>query len=158
MASQLQHGTEPDAVPSLSEGRSRHPIPALARQLVRNPLSLLGTLIVVLFLLLAVFGPTIAPYEYDAVIRGASRQPPSDQYLFGTDRLGRDVFSRVLWGARAIITLPMLTTTLSVIFGSCIGLLIGYYGGLLDEIVSRALDSLLAIPALVLALVMLGTI
>src|SRR5690349_8022091 len=112
MASQIQRGTEPDVVPSLSEGRGHHPIPALARQLARNPLSLLGTLIVVMFLLLAVFGPTLAPYQYDDVIRGAARQAPSAQYLFGTDRLGRDVFSRVLWGAREIITLPMLTTTL----------------------------------------------
>lgn len=128
------------------------------RQLARQPLSLLGTLIVVLFLLLAIFGPMIAPYEYDTIIRGAARQPPSADFLFGTDKLGRDVFSRVLWGAREIIALPTITTALSVIFGTCIGLLVGYYGGLLDEIVSRALDSLLAIPALVLALVMLGTI
>jgi peptide/nickel transport system permease protein len=119
---------------------------------------LIGTLLVALFLLLALFGPMIAPYEYDTVIRGAARQPPSADYLFGTDRLGRDVFSRVAWGARDIISLPTITTALSVIFGTCLGLLIGYFGGWVDEVISRALDSLLAIPALVLALVMLGTI
>jgi peptide/nickel transport system permease protein len=107
---------------------------------------------------MAIFGPMVAPYRFDAVIRGASKQPPSAQYLLGTDKLGRDVFSRVLWGARDIIGLPTITTTLSVIFGTCIGLTIGFFGGLLDEIVSRTMDSLLAIPALVLALVMLGTI
>ncbi len=128
------------------------------RQLVRKPLSLLGLLIVVGFGLLAIFGPMIAPYRFDQVIQGAARHAPSSQYIFGADRLGRDVFSRVLWGAQDIISLPLLTTTLSVILGACLGLLIGYYGGWLDEIVSRALDSLLAIPALVLALVMLGTI
>nr|PZN52120.1 MAG: ABC transporter permease [Chloroflexota bacterium] len=127
-------------------------------QLTRRPLTLLGLCIVILFLFVAVFGPAIAPYRYDTIIRGAARQPPSAEHLFGTDRLGRDVFSRVVWGARDIIFLPAVTTALSVIFGTCIGLLIGYYGGWLDEIVSRALDSLLAIPALVLALVMLGTI
>ena len=118
----------------------------------------MGLLIVVGFGLLAIFGPMIAPYRFDQVIQGAARHAPSSQYIFGADRLGRDVFSRVLWGAQDIISLPLLTTTLSVILGACLGLLIGYYGGWLDEIVSRALDSLLAIPALVLALVMLGTI
>src|SRR5690606_20423633 len=96
--------------------------------------------------------------KYDTIIRGAARQPPSAEYLLGTDRLGRDVFSRAVWGARDIISLPTITTALSVLFGTILGLLTGYYGGWLDDVISRALDSLLAIPALVLALVMLGTI
>jgi peptide/nickel transport system permease protein len=126
--------------------------------LTGRPLSLLGTTIVVFFLLLAALGPMIAPYEFDEMIRGAARQAPSAAHLFGTDHLGRDVFSRVVYGAREIITLPLITTVLSVLFGTSIGLFIGYYGGWLDEIVARLLDSLLAIPALVLAMVMLGTL
>jgi peptide/nickel transport system permease protein len=114
--------------------------------------------IVILFALIAVFGPVIAPYEYDTIIRGAARQPPSPTYLFGTDRLGRDIFSRVLWGAREIIAIPGIATSIAVVAGSCIGLFLGYTGGWVDELVSRALDSLLAIPALLLALVMLGTV
>lgn len=131
---------------------------SVIRQLASRPLSLLGLILVVLFMLLALFGPMIAPHRYDEIIRGAARQPPSAEYPFGTDRLGRDVYSRVLWGARDIIVLPLITSALSVIFGACLGLLIGFYGGWLDEIVSRVLDALLAIPALVLAMVMLGTI
>lgn len=127
-------------------------------QLIRRPLSFLGLIIVALFIAIAIFGPMIAPYRYDALIRGAARTPPSAEYPFGTDRLGRDVYSRVLWGAREIIALPLITTVLAVIFGASIGLFIGYYGGWVDEVISRAMDSLLAIPALVLALVMLGTI
>ena len=141
-----------------SGGRAREAWANALKQLVRQPLSLIGSLLVVLFVLLAIFGPMIAPYEYDTIIRGAARQPPSSDYLFGTDKLGRDVFSRVVWGARDIIGLPTITTALSVLFGTGLGLLIGFFGGWLDEVVSRALDSLLAIPALVLALVMLGTI
>ncbi len=129
-----------------------------ARQLIRRPPTLIGALIVTVFIVMAIFGSIIAPYRYDTIIRGATRQPPSLEHPFGTDRLGRDVYSRVLWGARDIIVLPTITTALSVLFGTAIGLTIGYYGGVLDEIVSRALDSLLAIPALVLALVMLATI
>lgn len=128
------------------------------RQLAARPLSLVGLLLVTIFLLLAVFGPLIAPYEFDTIIRGAARQPPGAEYLFGTDRLGRDVFSRVLWGARDIVALPLVATGLSVLFGATLGLALGYFGGWLDEVVSRVLDSLLAIPALMLALVMLGTL
>ncbi|HVU13582.1 MAG TPA: ABC transporter permease [Phototrophicaceae bacterium] len=128
----------------------------IIRQLAARPLSLLGLIIVTLFLLMAIFGPIIAPYPFDAAIKGAARHAPSAQYLFGVDRSGRDVFSRVLWGARDIITLPLLTSILAVIFGTCIGLTIGYFGGWIDEAVSRVLDTLLAIPALVLALIMLG--
>ncbi len=130
----------------------------ILRQLARRPLSLLGLVIVAVFVLLAIFGPMIAPYRYDTINAQAARHAPSPEYILGADRLGRDVFSRVLWGARDIITLPLITSALAVIFGTCIGLLIGFYGGWLDEVVSRLLDSLLAIPALVLALVMLGTI
>ncbi len=128
------------------------------RLLVRRPLSFLGLLIVVLFLLLAIFGPMISPYRYDEIIRGAARHAPSQEYILGTDRLGRDVFSRVLWGTRDIVALPLVTSILSVFFGTCIGLFTGFYGGWIDELIARAMDALLAIPALVLALVMLGTI
>ncbi|MBI5670353.1 MAG: ABC transporter permease [Chloroflexi bacterium] len=135
-----------------------HTAGTILRRLAARPLALLGTLIVALFLLLALIGPAIAPYDFDAIIRGAARQPPSVEHPFGTDRLGRDVFSRVLWGAREIIGIPGLATTLAVFLGTCLGLFIGYIGGWVDELISRALDSLLAIPALLLALVMLGTI
>lgn len=128
------------------------------QRLAAYPLSLVGTIIVILFLLLAVFGPNIAPYEYDTIIRGAARLPPSAEHFFGTDSLGRDVFSRVLWGAREIILIPGIATLLSVLIGTTLGLFLGYYGGWVDEVISRGLDSLLAIPALLLALVMLGTI
>ncbi len=128
------------------------------RQLIRRPPTLIGLVIVLVFVMIAIFGSTIAPHRFDTIIRGAARLPPSAEYPFGTDRLGRDVLSRVLWGARDIIVLPTVTTLLSVFFGAAIGMTLGYVGGWLDDVVSRALDSLLAIPALILALVMLGTI
>lgn len=130
----------------------------MLQQFRARPLTLLGAAIVALFLLLAIIGPHIAPYPYDAIIRGAARLPPSPQHPFGTDRLGRDVFSRVLWGAREIIAIPGLATGIAVFLGTCLGMFLGYIGGWVDEIISRVLDSLLSIPALLLALVMLGTI
>jgi peptide/nickel transport system permease protein len=116
-----------------------------------------------LFLLIALLGPTLAPYPYDEFARDADgmvqrRVPPSLAFLFGTDQFGRDVFSRVLWGAREIIVIPGIATTIAVILGTSLGLLIGYFGGWIDELISRGFDSLLAIPALVLALVVLTTI
>jgi peptide/nickel transport system permease protein len=130
----------------------------LVSQLAQYPQSLLGTAVVMIFVLLALFGPSLAPYPFDELIRGAARQPPSAQFPLGTDKLGRDVFSRIIWGAREIIGIPGIATTISVVLGASIGLYVGYVGGWVDELVSRALDSLLAIPALVLALVMLATI
>ncbi|MDX2139402.1 MAG: ABC transporter permease [Chloroflexota bacterium] len=144
-------------VPAAAE-RQTFSLRLVIRGLIGRPLPLVGTLVVLLFLVIAVIGPLIAPYPFDAIIRGAARQPPSTDYFFGTDHLGRDVFSRVVYGAREIITIPLIATTLSVILGASVGLTIGYVGGWLDEIVARLLDSLLAIPALVLALVMLGTL
>lgn len=130
----------------------------VVKQLAARPLSLLGLIIVAIFVLMALLGPLAAPYDFDELIRGAARQAPSSLYPFGTDKLGRDIFSRVLWGAREIMTIPGIATALAVIMGSGLGLALGYYGGWIDEVVSRVLDSLLSIPALLLALVMLGTI
>ncbi len=121
-----------------------------------------------MFLVLTLVGPLLAPYPFDKVIRGTDvgletrramvSQPPSELFLLGTDQRGRDVLSRMLWGARETIGLPLVATALSVVLGTFIGLLIGYVGGLLDDVVSRILDSLISIPAMVLALVMISTI
>lgn len=148
----------PGSAPRVPVPRARRGVSAALAQLARRPLALAGALIFALFMLLAAFGPAVAPYQYDELIRDAQRLPPSPEHLFGTDRLGRDVFSRVLWGARAIIVIPGAATAAAVIVGTALGLTLGYRGGWLDETVSRALDSLLAIPAMVLALVMLATV
>jgi peptide/nickel transport system permease protein len=131
--------------------------------MARSPLALLGFVVVMVFGLLALFGPLIAPYEFDALQRNAEGrvvryQPPSAQFYFGTDSIGRDVFSRVLWGAREVILIPGIATALAVAIGTAAGLALGYFGGWWDEIISRILDSLLAIPPMVLALVLVGTI
>ncbi|MCU0481636.1 MAG: ABC transporter permease [Anaerolineae bacterium] len=130
-------------------------------ELIKRPLSLLGLIIVAIFVFLALFGSTIAPYPYDEFMRDENnrvlkRAEPSAEFILGTDKDGRDVFSRVLWGARDIMLLPGIATFFSVLIGTALGMTIGYYGGWIDEVVSRVFDSLLSIPALVLALVMLG--
>jgi peptide/nickel transport system permease protein len=113
---------------------------------------------VLVFLLLALIGPLIAPYGENEQIAADVRQAPSSTHLFGTDRLGRDVFSRVVLGTRDIFALAGLGTLLAVICGTIFGLASGYLGGLFDEGVMRFFDSLLAIPALLLALLLIGTV
>lgn len=127
------------------------------RLLYQRPSSAFGTTVVLLFLVIALIGPLVAPFGENEQIVTAARQAPSTDHLFGTDRLGRDVFSRVLLGTRDIFALAGLGTLLAVAAGTTVGLFSGYLGGLADEVIMRLFDSLLAIPALLLALLLLGT-
>lgn len=135
--------------------RGRRFLPVLS-QLYQKAPSAIGTSISILFLLLALLGPLIAPYGVNEQIVADARAAPSSSHLFGTDNLGRDVFSRVILGAWDVLTLSGLGTLLAVIGGTGLGLLSGYRGGLFDEILMRLFDSLLALPALLLALLLLG--
>ncbi len=127
------------------------------QKLMQRPAHAFGTLIFLFFLILAIFGPWIAPYGANEQIVQDVRQAPSALHWFGTDHLARDVFSRIILGARDVIFLAGLGTVLSVLIGSSLGMISGYRGGRFDEILMRLLDSLLSIPALMLALLLLGT-
>jgi peptide/nickel transport system permease protein len=118
----------------------------------------IGTTIVLIFLLVALLGPWLAPYGLNVQNADAILMPPSPAHWFGTDQLGRDVFSRVLLGARDILVLAGSGTLLAILGGTTIGLITGYQGGWLDELVMRLFDSLLALPALLLALLLLGSL
>lgn len=145
----MQSGTAP------AQGRR---LLHVLRGLYRKPSSALGTTIFLVFLVLAIFGPLLAPYGVNEQIPADARQPPSPEHWFGTDNLGRDVFSRVILGAREVLLLAGGGTLLAVLAGTAIGLLSGYRGGWFDEVIMRFFDSLLSIPALLLALLLLGTI
>lgn len=151
--------TASDPAPSsrFSSRRGRQGLRIL-KDLYRRPASAVGTTIVLLFLILALIGPVIAPFEENEQVAADARQAPSATHLFGADHLGRDVLSRVILGARDIFALAGLGTLLAVICGTTLGLISGYLGGLFDEGVMRFFDSLLAIPALLLALLLVGTV
>ncbi len=138
--------------------RCRRPVVRAVCELYRRPSSAFGTSVVVLFVLFAAFAPWIAPFAPTDQIYADARQPPSSAHWFGTDHLGRDVFSRIVYGARSILALTGLGALLAVGAGTLFGLLSGYLGGWFDELLMRVFDSLLAIPALLLALVLLGTV
>lgn len=130
---------------------------AFLQALIAKPASAFGLFVFVFFLILAVFGSVIAPYGSNEQIVQDAAQPPSLTHWFGTDNLGRDVFSRVILGSREIISLAGLGTAIALIFGTTIGLASGYLGGWFDEILMRIFDGLLAMPVLLLALLLLGT-
>jgi len=128
------------------------------RELYRRPSSTIGATLFLIFLVIALIGPVVAPYGANDQIIADAREPPSLKHPFGTDNLGRDVFSRVLLGAREVLTLAGSGTLLAVLLGTTFGLISGYQGGWLDEVIMRFFDSLLSLPALLLALLLLGSL
>jgi len=143
-------------------GVSRPPrlarLATFGRRLVRYPSALIGFCIVAFFLLMAIIGPLVAPYSATEQIAADRLQQPSARHWLGTDQFGRDIFSRILIGSRDVFLVAGSGTLLAVLMGLAVGLFSGYYGGLWDEIVMRLLDVLLALPPLLLAMVLLGTV
>ena len=138
--------------------RSARSASRFVRELMRSPQSALGTLIVLFFLLMALFGPTVAPYSANDQSSAPRLSPGTEGHLFGTDYLGRDVFSRVILGASSIFRTAGIGTLIAVVAGTFVGLFTGYRGGVVDELAGRLIDALLALPALLIALVILGVV
>jgi peptide/nickel transport system permease protein len=126
--------------------------------LAESRLNVAGVVIVALVLLLAVFGPAIAPQNPDQINLFAVLQPPSVHHWFGTDNLGRDLFSRVLVGTRISVEVAAIILSLSVLFGTALGIVSGLAGGLADEIVMRVTDLFLAFPGFILAAAIAATL
>ena len=118
----------------------------------RNPRIVIGGALVTLLLLVALTAPFVAPYDPVEVDVSRSLLPPSPEHWLGTDDLGRDVLSRVIWGSRVSLSVGVISVSIGFIIGVSVGLLAGYLGGLVDLIAMRAIDALLAFPALILAI------
>ncbi len=128
------------------------------RRLLKRPAALVGTVIFCFFLFLAVFGPWIAPYDYEKQSAELRLATPTLSHPFGADQFGRDILSRIIVGTRNIFLLGGFGTAVAVVIGTAIGLFSGYIGGTTDEVVMRLLDVLLSFPSLLLALVLLSTV
>lgn len=122
------------------------------RRLWRRRGAMVGLVIVLLFILMSVFAPILAPYDPVATSWSAVRKAPSMMYWFGTDEIGRDVLSRVVWGARASLLAGLVSVSISMVLGIPIGLLAAYIGGWTDSVISRFTDAMLAVPFLILAI------
>jgi len=123
----------------------------LRKRLARRPFALLGFAVAATFILAAIFAPWVAPYSASATDFNAVLAKPSWDHLLGTDELGRDILSRIIWGARASIQAGVLATCLAMAIGVPIGLVAGYYRGWIDPVISRVTDVVLAFPFLILA-------
>jgi peptide/nickel transport system permease protein len=124
---------------------------------MRHRLAVVSLVVLILIGLVGAFAPWIAPYGFDELDLDNTTAPPTLEgwHLFGTDQLGRDVFSRVIAGARDILTTAPAATLLGTILGTAIGLVTGYFRGLVDDVLMRIVDAFLAIPLVILALVAL---
>ena len=141
--------TEAAALPLIARRR------ALLEALQRNPLLLTGALIALALVLVAVLAPLLAPHPGDAGTATnpvASLLPPSAQHLFGTDQVGRDLLSRVIYGTRISLRIAALVLASSIVVGVPLGLAAGYFGGWIDAVIMRITDVFLAFPALLLSL------
>jgi len=118
----------------------------------RTKLAMVGTFIVIGFLIMALLAPVLAPYDPIKVDLANRLKPPSRQFLFGTDQFGRDILSRVLYGARIEVWIIFLVTVISGTIGTAIGIFAGYFGGWIDEVLMRITDIFLAFPRLILAM------
>lgn len=128
---------------------------ARLRLVFRSGTFLTGFVVILFWVFCAIFGPDIVPYDPFADDLLSALLPPSREHWFGTDQLGRDVFSRVIVGARDILTVAPLATLISTILGTAIGLVMGYFRGAIDEALSRVVDALLALPTVIVALLAL---
>ncbi len=122
------------------------------RRLLRRRLAMFGLTVVLAFVALAVFAPWIAPQDPIATSWSAIRKAPSAEHWFGTDDIGRDVLSRVIWGTRASLLAGVVSVSISLLLGVPLGLAAGFLGGYVDALISRVTDAFLACPFLILAI------
>jgi peptide/nickel transport system permease protein len=122
------------------------------RRLLKRKGAVFGLIVISIFMLLALFAPLVAPYNPIATSWTLVRQPPSSLHWFGTDDLGRDVLARVIYGARASLLAGLISVGIALSIGVPLGLLSGYRGGLVDALISRITDAMLACPFLILAI------
>ena len=122
------------------------------RTLLSRPTAVFGAVVLLEMTVLAVFAPWIAPYDPLATSWAAVRKAPSAAHWFGTDEVGRDLLSRVIWGARASLSAGVIAVSIAVSVGVPIGMVAGYVGGWVDAVIGRLTDAMLAVPFLILAI------
>ncbi|HEY8817773.1 MAG TPA: ABC transporter permease [Candidatus Limnocylindrales bacterium] len=125
-----------------------------ARQLLRRPAFIIGNIVIIGWIICAVLGQRITPYD-PLNDFSLGHQPPSAEHLMGTDRIGRDVLSRVMVGSRDVLIVAPLAAVFGVVAGTLLGLIMGYYRGLVDDILSRLVEAFLALPVILIALLTL---
>lgn len=137
---------------------SRSPIKMLINRFKKNKRALIGFWMVVIFLVIAIFAPLIAPYDPLEQNMQIKLESPSFAHPFGTDEFGRDILSRIMYGAQISLMIGVISVLFAVIFGVALGTVAGYFGGLLDSIIMRIMDVLLAFPSFLLAMAIVSVL
>src|SRR5271170_2375219 len=141
-------GIETVAPATVSEGIYRKAL----RRFLRHRLAIVGGSFLVLVILAASFAPLVAPHDPEEVFWDAVRSPPSTEYWLGTDGIGRDILSRLIFCARVSLEIVFGSIAISLTIGTAMGLISGYVGGWVDDVIMRIVDGLFAFPTLILAL------
>lgn len=128
------------------------------RRFYRNPTAVIGLIVLAIIVLASVLAPLISPYDPSAIDLKSIRQPPSPAHILGTDSTGRDVFSRLLAGGQVSLSVGFVAAIIAVTLGTLAGVLAGWFGGITDTIISRTVDIMLSVPAVLVIIVLAGVI
>ncbi len=140
------------------ENKSKGQFSMVIKSLRRNKMAILGLIILLLLVFLAVFADIIAPYDYYKQDLPNAYKHPNSQHIFGTDEFGRDIFSRIIYGARISLVVGFVSVGIALIIGGLLGAIAGFYGGRIDNIIMRIMDVLLAIPQTLLAIAIVAAL
>lgn len=151
MIALAQLETAPSLVPTKRKKKS-----IFKSSFFKNYLAVGAGIIILVIVLLAIFAPLVSPYSPNDQDLSLSLQPASSDHIFGTDKQGRDIFSRVIYGARTTLLGALLVVGIATVIGVPLGLIAGYYGGRIDNLITRMFDIILAFPALLLAFIIVA--
>ena len=132
--------------------------PSAWKRATRSGGLVIGIVLVIAMVMIAIFAPWIAPFDPDDQDVLMKLEPPSAAHLFGTDAFGRDVLSRVIWGARVSLFVGSVATLAGILVGTVIGIISGYFGGLVDKLITAATDILLSFPQLIMGLILVAVL
>jgi peptide/nickel transport system permease protein len=152
MQNNVGHTVEPTAFFEIAPGQSE--FRRVVRVFFGRKIAVVGFVLIVFLIITAIFAPWLAPYPPNDIDMDQSLAKPSAEHWLGTDNLGRDVLSRIIYGARTSLIIALGATALSVIMGEILGLIAAYFGGIVFQIIMRIIDALMAVPMLLIALIM----
>lgn len=130
----------------------------IIRRILKNKIAVTGLFFLSIILIVAIFAPIIAPYDPYRIDVYKVLEPPSKSHIFGTDELGRDVFSRIVYGARVSLKVGIIAMGIAILTGTILGSIAGYYGGFIDSFIMRLVDVMLAFPTLFLILAVVAVL
>lgn len=142
----------------MEEKKSKSQFWMVLKALSRNKMAVLGLIILIILLFTGIFAPLIAPYDFAKQDLANAFQHPNAQHIFGTDEFGRDIFSRIVYGARISLLVGFVSVGIAVIVGGGLGAIAGYYGKTVDNVIMRFMDILLAIPQTLLAIAIVAAL